>query len=670
MPASPRPPRAEAPTTLKLENTPMSDIIHALASGRVTATALTKGYLARIEAYDRDGPMLNSVRELNPDALTIAGKLDGTKPSVKRPLAGVPILVKDNIATGDKQPTTAGSLALEGARARGDATVVKLLRDAGAVILGKANLTEFANILAIDMPSGYSSLGGQVKNPYAPTLMDDRGIPVVLPGGSSSGSAVAVAAGLCAASIGTETSGSLLNPASQNGLVTVKPTVGLISRAGILPISHSQDTAGPMTRTVRDAAMLLNVLAAKDPLDPATQRQRRPADYTADLAHDAMKGARIGVPSDPADPLNDCYYGKLPPKWAKVMADAIKVLEDLGAVIVRASMPTAGWIGGPGTTMAVLNRNPLSRNKGNPATPPIVFLYELKRDLNLYLKDWATNTEIKTIADIVAFNEANAGKALRFGQDLFLAANITKGDLSEREYKSARAMDLLAAKTRGMDAYMNQHKLDAVLFPGSCGCRDRRQGGLSQRHGAGRLHLGSRRQGHARLSARRHLRGPRLERAQAPASGLRLRAGLQHAQAAAWLARPLDALLADGPKLGRAEAGAAPSRPKRQAAVGLRIPRWAPFVVVGEWRGCAMIELPPPDPSRHWCKFTRSRRIKSRLDARYWHRRNIYGHRTRQSVGAQRTRMARCRIVDRVGALPSKVHLKPMTRAPPNHSKI
>ena len=460
---------AKAPAMPKLENAPMSEIIDALASSRITATALTENYLARIEAYDRNGPTLNSVRALNPDAVTIADKLDGTRPSAKRPLAGVPILVKDNIATGDKQPTTAGSLALEGAHARDDATVVKLLRDAGAVILGKANLTEFANILAIDMPSGYSSLGGQVKNPYAPTLMDDRGIPVVLPGGSSSGSAVAVAAGLCAASIGTETSGSLLNPASQNGLVTVKPTVGLISRAGILPISHSQDTAGPMTRTVRDAAMLLNVLAAKDPLDPATQRQRRPADYTADLACDAMKDARIGVPSDPADPLNDCYYGKLPPKWAKVMADAIKVLEDLGAVLVRASMPTAGWIGGPGTTMAVLNRNPLSRNKGNPATPPIVFLYELKRDLDLYLKDWATNTGIKTIADIVAFNEANAGKALRFGQDLFLAANITKGDLSEREYKSARAMDLLAARTRGMDAYMNQHALDAVLFAGSTG---------------------------------------------------------------------------------------------------------------------------------------------------------------------------------------------------------
>ncbi|QQO14359.1 amidase [Bradyrhizobium diazoefficiens] len=468
-----KPPRCDARLTtaagLKLEDASMGDIVDALANGHVTATALTEAYLARIAACDRNGLKLNAVRALNPDALAIAGKLDGTRPSAKRPLAGVPILLKDNIATGDNQPTTAGSLALEGARARGDATIVKLLRDAGAVILGKANLTEFANILAIDMPSGYSSLGGQVKNPYVPALMDDRGIPVVDPGGSSSGSAVAVAAGLCAASIGTETSGSLLHPASRNGLVTVKPTVGLVSRAGMVPIAHSLDTAGPMARTVRDAAMLLNVLAAEDPRDPATQRQKRPPDYTADLAQDALKGARIGVPSDPSDPLNDPYYGKLSPDGAKVMTDAIKVMEDLGAVIVRASMPTAGWMSGPGTIMAVLNRNPLSGNKGNAVTQRIVFLYELKHDLNLYLKDWATNTEIKTIADIVAFNEANAGRALRFGQDLFLAANDTKGDLSEREYKSARAMDLLTATTRGMDAYMNQHGLDAVLFPGAMG---------------------------------------------------------------------------------------------------------------------------------------------------------------------------------------------------------
>jgi amidase len=455
--------------TVPVENASLTEVLEALAKRTTTATALTQVYLARIEAYDRAGPALNSVRVVNPEALSIAGRFDKVKPSKAQPLAGVPILVKDNIATGDKQPTTGGSLALDGAHAKDDSTVVKKLRAAGAVILGKANLTEFANILAIDMPSGYSSLGGQVKNPYSPQLMDDRGIPVVLPGGSSAGSAVAVAAGLCAAAIGSETSGSLLSPATQNGLVTVKPTVGLISRAGILPISHSQDTAGPLTRTVRDAAILLNVLAARDPLDTATQHLERPVDYTSGLDKDGLKGARIGVPSDPADPGNDVYMGKLPTRSAAVVAQAITVLQDAGATIVRANMPTAGWIGGPGTTMGVLNTNPLSRTKNTVATPPIVFLYELKRDLNLYLRDWAVGTKIKTLADIIAFNKANADKALRFGQDLFLAAQATKGDLSELEYKSARAMDLQSAKERGLDAYMTEHKLDAVLFPGTSG---------------------------------------------------------------------------------------------------------------------------------------------------------------------------------------------------------
>src|SRR5207248_11204048 len=234
---------------LCVENASLAELQQALADGRTTASALARAYLARIEAYDRGGPRLNSVREINPDALAIAASFDHIKPNPKQPLAGLPILVKDNIATADKQHTTAGSLALTEARAKRDAALVARLRAAGAGILGKANLTAFANILAIDMPAGYSSLGGQVRNPYAPAL-DPKGLPLVPPGGSSSGSAVAVAAGLCAASIGTETSGSLLNPATQNGLVTVKPTVGLISRTGILPIAHSQDTAGPMTRTV------------------------------------------------------------------------------------------------------------------------------------------------------------------------------------------------------------------------------------------------------------------------------------------------------------------------------------------------------------------------------------------------------------------------------------
>ena len=452
----------------KIENATLSELQQALGEGQVSASRLTRAYLERIGVIDRAGPRLNSVREVNPEALEIATALDGEKPSAGRPLAGVPILIKDNIATGDKQHTTAGSLALAEARGRRDATLVARLRAAGAVVLGKANLTEFANILAIDMPSGYSSLGGQVRNPYAPAL-DERGVPLVSPGGSSSGSAVAVAAGLCAAAIGTETSGSLLSPATQNGVVTVKPTVGLISRAGILPIAHSQDTAGPLTRTVRDAAILLNVLAAPDPADPATAEEQRPADYTSVLDADGLRGARIGVPGDPRDPGNDFTYGKLGLSAASVMGQVIATLEAQGATIVRANIPTAGWIGGPGTEMAILNTNPESPTRYEPARRPIVFVYELKHDLDAYLAEWLTGTGIRSLTDVVAFNQANAGQALRFGQDIFLAAAATNGDLSEPEYAAARANDLRASRALGLDAYMDAHRLDAVLFPGAAG---------------------------------------------------------------------------------------------------------------------------------------------------------------------------------------------------------
>jgi amidase len=453
---------------LDLENATIGDLRQALSAGAVTAAALVHAYLARIAAYDRAGPSINAVRELNPDAAAVAAALDSAPPAARRPLAGVPILLKDNIATADRQHTTAGSLALAEARAAREATVVRLLREAGAVILGKANLTEFANILAVDMPAGYSSLGGQVRNPYAPQL-DEHDVPVVSPGGSSSGSAAAVAAGLATAAIGTETSGSLLSPACQCGLVTVKPTVGLVSRAGIVPIAHSQDTAGPLTRTVRDAALLLNVLAVADPLDPATDGLQSPADYTSALDRDGLKGARIGVPSDPADRGNDVYYGPLSPRAAVVMASAIAALEQLGATVVRANMPTAGWIGGPGTEIAILNRNPESRTWLRPVRPPLIFVYELKHDLDLYLRDWASETAMRSLADIVAFNAAHAEQALRFGQDLFLAAAGTRGDLSEPEYISARQSDLRSARTLGLDAYMGEHRLDAVLFPGAVG---------------------------------------------------------------------------------------------------------------------------------------------------------------------------------------------------------
>jgi len=459
---------AAAEGTMCIENATIGELQEALTAGRTSATELVRAYLARIAAHDRAGAHLNAVREVNPDALAIAAALDASKPARRRPLEGIPILVKDNIATADAEHTTAGSLALADARAKRDATLVELLRRAGAVILGKANLTEFANILAIDMPAGYSSLGGQVKNPYAPEL-DDKGVPIVSPGGSSSGSAVAVAAGLAAAAIGTETSGSLLSPATQNGLVTVKPTVGLISRAGIIPIAHSQDTAGPLTRSVRDAAILLNVLAAPDSLDSATEALQRPTDYTSALDKDGLKGARIGVPTDSADPANDVYYGPLPPRAALVMREAIALIEAQGATIIRANIPTEGWIGGPGTELAILNRNPESPTKNQPARRPIVFVYELKHDLNAYLRDWATGAAMRSLADIVAFNEANADRALRFGQDIFLAAEATRGDLSELEYVSARQMDLRAARELGLDAYMDRYRLDAVLFPGTAG---------------------------------------------------------------------------------------------------------------------------------------------------------------------------------------------------------
>jgi amidase len=463
---------------MNIADASLAELQQALAAGRTTAEALTRAYLARIEAYDRAGPLLNSLREINPDALAAATACDRAPPRGDQPLAGISILVKDNIATGDGMHTTAGSLALAEARAVRDATLVARLRAAGAVILGKANLTEFANILAIDMPAGYSSLGGQVRNPYAPEAVDERGVPLVSPGGSSSGSAVAVAAGLCAAAIGTETSGSLLSPAAQNGLVTVKPTVGLISRAGILPIAHSQDTAGPLTRTVRDAAILLNVLAVPDPRDKATFAQLRPADYTAFLDPDGLRGARIGVPSDPSDPGNDVYFGKLGLSAGAVMGQAIASVEALGATVVRANIPTEGWIGGPGTEMAILNRNPESPGRDEPARRPIVFVYELKHDLNAYLRDWlpdvltgaqAGRTPIRMLADIIVFNRANADRALRFGQDIFLAAEATSGNLSELEYRAARAADLRASRTLGLDAYMDQHRLDAVLFPGVAG---------------------------------------------------------------------------------------------------------------------------------------------------------------------------------------------------------
>lgn len=448
----------------------ITELRAALEAGRTTSQALVRAYRERIARFDQKGPKLNAIRHLNPGAEAEAKASDARK-GAARPLEGIPILLKDNIATGDAMPTTAGSAAMEGAHAKRDATVAARLRRAGAVILGKANLTEWANMMAVGMPAGWSSLGGQCRNPWAPEV-DANGIPVVPTGGSSAGSGVAVAAGFCAAAIGTETAGSLLSPASQNGLVTVKPTVGLLSQAGIVPISHNQDVAGPMTRSVADAALLLDVLAAPDPRDEKTLKQKRPESFMASLDRDALKGARIGIPSDPGR-NNDPWYGPLSPSGRKVMEKAIAILEDAGAVIVRAGIEPRAWVGGPGTEMTVLNNNTLSPKRGTPERVSAVFLYELNAGVNAYLRDWAQwekgARRMKSLADVVAFNDEHAEKCLRFGQDFLREASLSRGDLTEPAYRNARRMDIWASRTIGIDPYLREHRLDAILFPSRTG---------------------------------------------------------------------------------------------------------------------------------------------------------------------------------------------------------
>ena len=458
--------------SFRLEEQTIDGLQAALEARRITSVGLVEAYIARIQAFDRGAGGLNSVREINPSALTIARQRDRQRfqPGIRKgPLFGIPILLKDNIATADGQATTAGSPALARAIAVRDAFVATKLRRAGAILLGKANLTEFANWTTVGMPSGYSALGGQVLNPYAPAV-DANGIPIVMPGGSSSGSAVAAAANFAAATIGTETAGSLLNPACNNALVTVKPTVGLVSRAGILPIAASQDTAGPLARTVRDAAILLGALAGPDRRDAATHAARGhiPADYTAFLDPDGLKGTRIGVPSDPADPANDVYWTQLAADQRAIMAEVIAKLRQLGAEIVEANIPTAGRIGGPGAMIEVPVTNPFSPLNGRLSAMPAVLIYEFKHGLAAYLDEYVPDGPIRTLTDVIAFNNA-APVAPRFGQDLLLAAEATRGDLAEPAYHAARAEDLELSRAQGLDAYFDRWRLDAVLFPAALG---------------------------------------------------------------------------------------------------------------------------------------------------------------------------------------------------------
>ncbi|HZJ71292.1 MAG TPA: amidase [Planctomycetota bacterium] len=423
---APRAPAAD------LEEVTLADLQQRLASGQETARSLTEKYLARIASLDRAGPALASVIELNPDALSIADALDrerGEK-GPRGPLHGIPVLIKDNIATADRMTTTAGSLALEGSLSPQDAFVAHQLRAAGAVVLGKTNLSEWANIRSVHSSSGWSARGGQVRNPYAL----DRN-----PSGSSSGSAVAVASNLCALAVGTETDGSIVSPASANGIVGIKPTLGLVSRTGIVPIAHSQDTAGPMARTVADAAVLLGVLAGADPDDAATAdaatKGRR--DYGASLDAGGLRGARIGV-------VRDKLMGH-DPQVDRLVEAALDDLRRLGAEVVDpADIPKLG-----------------SYDDGELE----VLLYELKADLARYFEWIGPHSPMHSLADVIAFDTAHAEREMPFfGQDLFELAQA-KGPLTDAAYLEALESNRRLAGPEGIDAVMDSLHLDALVAP-------------------------------------------------------------------------------------------------------------------------------------------------------------------------------------------------------------
>ena len=415
----------------ELDEVSITELQAGMKSGKYTARSLVEKYLARIEEIDRRGPALRGVIEINSDAIQIAEALDKERRE-KGPrglLHGIPILIKDNIDTADKMATTAGSLALLGAKPPRDAFLVERLRQAGAVLLGKTNLSEWANIRCSYSTSGWSGRGGLTRNPYAL----DRN-----PSGSSSGSGVAVAASLCAAAVGTETDGSIVSPSSVNGIVGIKPTVGLVSRSGVIPISHTQDTAGPMARTVRDAAILLGALAGVDPDDGATATSagKTHADYTSFLDANGLKSARIGVARN--------YFG-FHDEVDAVLAGALDALKRQGARLIDpAEIPNMDKVGEFETT---------------------VLHYELKADLNRYLTRGGFESPVRSLKEIIAFNERNKQKELPFfGQNTFLKAEA-KGSLADKDYRDALEKCGLLTRKEGIDAVMAKHQLDALVSP-------------------------------------------------------------------------------------------------------------------------------------------------------------------------------------------------------------
>jgi len=408
-----------------LEETTIDQLQQKMSSGELTSSAITQLYLKRIAEIDKKGPALNAVIELNPDALTIAAAMDAERKAgkVRGPMHGIPILVKDNIDTGDKMMTTAGSLALEGHRAAKDAYIVQQLRAAGAVLLGKTNLSEWANFRSTRSTSGWSSRGGQTKNPY---------ILARNPSGSSAGSGSAVSANLCVVAVGTETNGSVVSPSSINGIVGIKPTVGLLSRSGIIPISKTQDTAGPMARTVRDAAILLGVLAGVDDQDPVTLESKDKArkDYTLFLDPDGLKGKKIGVEKSF---LSGGHEGVL-----ALFQEAVALMKAQGATIIEVELQKllseAGSVEG------------------------LILQYEFKDGLNRYLA--TAGTPVKTLADVIAFNKQNEKRAMPFFKQETLERSEARPGLDNIEY--TEALKKLLTSRKIIDDLLHQYQLDAI----------------------------------------------------------------------------------------------------------------------------------------------------------------------------------------------------------------
>lgn len=415
----------------ELSEAGVADFQRGMASGKYSAEMLVRLYLRRIEEVDRNGPKLKSVIELNPDALAIARALDAERKSTgpRGPLHGIPILIKDNIDTHDRMTTTAGSLALKGSIAPRDSFLVERLRAAGAVILGKTNLSEWANFRGNRSISGWSARGGLTRNPYATDHSTS---------GSSAGSASAVSASLCAVAIGTETNGSIVSPSSYCGIVGLKPTVGLVSRAGIIPISSSQDTAGPMGRTVADVAALLGAMTGIDPLDPATEASKGKVqpDYTAFLNATALRGARIGV-------ARNLFFSH--PQADPVIEAALAALQRQGAVLMDpASLP--------------------SRQRQGDADYQLM-LYEFKAGLNAYFASLGSAAPVKSLKELIEFNEKNREREMPFfGQEILIAAEA-KGPLTDPAYLEANAKCVKWARTDGIDAVMDKFQLDALIAP-------------------------------------------------------------------------------------------------------------------------------------------------------------------------------------------------------------